>query len=231
MSNILIVAAHADDEALGCGGTIARHVAQGDIVHLALMTNGVTARANATEADIANRTQALQAAQAILGISSVENYDFPDNQMDCAPLLAVAQKIETILARVMPKIVYTHHQGDLNVDHRQTHLAVMTACRPLPNSPVEEIYGFEVLSSTEWATPQQSPFSPNVFVDISETLPIKLKALEAYKEEMRAVPHSRSVRHAEILARHRGYCVGLEAAEAFEAYRVIQKGRDNRHKN
>jgi len=222
MKTVLVVAAHADDEALGCGGTIARHVEEGDAVHLVLMADGVNSRRETSETDFARRIEASKRAQSILGISSSQSLELPDNQMDSAPLLEIVQKLEPILEEIQPSVVYTHHYGDLNIDHRLTHVAVMTVCRPVPGSSVREIYGFEVLSSTEWATQQGSPFLPNYFVDITQQLQTKLDALEAYAEEMRKTPHSRSMAHVEVLAHHRGYSVGVDAAEAFEVYRIIR---------
>lgn len=222
---ILVVAAHADDEVLGCGGTIARHVAEGDAVHLVLMADGVTsrsvARAGADATAVARRDAAADEAHAILGIQSVRRLGFPDNRMDSVPLLDIVQALEPVIACVAPQVIYTHHHGDLNVDHRITHQAVMTACRPVPESGVREICAFEVLSSTEWGTPQSNPFIPNFLVDISAHLTIKQRALEAYADEMRSEPHSRSIEHATLLARHRGYSVGVEAAEGFVLVRGI----------
>lgn len=222
MKTVLVVAAHADDEALGCGGTIARHVEEGDAVHLVLMADGVHSRRGSSESDLARRIEASKRAQSILGASSSQSLELPDNQMDSVPLLEIVQKLEPILAGIQPSVIYTHHHGDLNVDHRLTHAAVMTACRPLPDSSVREIYGFEVLSSTEWAIQQTSPFLPDYFVNITQHLRTKLEALEAYAEEMRNPPHSRSMAHVEVLAHHRGYSVGVDAAEAFEVYRIIR---------
>jgi N-acetylglucosamine malate deacetylase 1 len=224
--NILVVVAHPDDEVLGCGATIARHADSGDCVRLIVMADGVTARSGVVSGAHALRAAALTKASEILGISQVTGFEFPDNQLDSIPLLTLVQKLEVEIAEFKPQIVYTHFHGDLNIDHQRTHSALMTACRPLPDSSVGEIYGFEVLSATEWSTPQPQPFSPNVFIDISKYLPKKRAALEAYAAEMRSVPHSRSIEHAEILARHRGYCVGLQAAEAFVAYRLIKRGHE-----
>jgi N-acetylglucosamine malate deacetylase 1 len=222
MKTVLVVAAHADDEALGCGGTIARHVEEGDTVHLVLMADGVHSRRESSEVDLARRVEASKRAQSILGISFSQSLELPDNKMDSVPLLEIVQKLEPIVEEIQPSVVYTHHHGDLNIDHRLTHAAVMTACRPVPGSSVREIYGFEVLSSTEWATQKGSPFLPDYFVDITQQLRTKLGALEAYAEEMRKPPHSRSMAHAEVLAHHRGYSIGVDAAEAFEVYRIIR---------
>ena len=219
---VVVVAAHADDEVLGCGGAIARHVFQGDVVHVVFMSDGVASRAENSPVDLQRRNQARDKALGILGVTHCHALDFPDNRMDGVPLLDVVQALEPIIDRVRPERVYTHHNGDLNVDHRITHQAVMTACRPLPQSSVREILAFEVISSTEWATPALAPFLPNAFVDITDYLPRKLAALAAYHMEMRPEPHSRSVAHAEVLARHRGSCVGLKAAEGFVLARFVE---------
>lgn len=221
---ILIVAAHLDDEALGCGGTITRHVAEGDIVHAVFMADGVTSRPNASQISIGDRIQAARQAHKILGISEqrVAYLNLPDNRMDSLPFLDIVQKLEPIIESIKPQSIYTHHYGDLNIDHHITHQAVLTACRPVPDSSVCEIFGFEVLSSTEWAHSTSNKFEPSLFVDIGEYLNAKLKALEAYQVEMRAAPHSRSLEHVESLARHRGYSVGVHAAEAFTIIRLVR---------
>jgi LmbE family N-acetylglucosaminyl deacetylase len=218
---ILVVAAHADDETLGCGGTIARHIAEGDTVQVVFMADGLTSRQDTVTAELQRREKARDKALNILGVSKFYTLNLPDNRMDSVPLLDVVQALERIIEQVQPTRVYTHHYGDLNVDHRITHQAVMTACRPVPGSSVREILAFEVMSSTEWSTPGVEPFTPNMFVDITDYLPQKVKALAAYEIEMREMPHSRSISHLENLAKHRGCSVGLEAAESFEILRSI----------
>ncbi len=218
---ILVVAAHTDDEALGCGGTIAKHVAAGDIVYALFMTDGVASRAT-PEGEAERRGEAAAAAARILGLRESVQLAFPDNRMDSVALLDIVQAVEEVVRKLQPEIIYTHHAGDLNVDHRVTHEAVMTVCRPLPGSSVKEIYAFEVLSSTEWASPAQKPFLPNVYVDISAFVEVKRRALEAYADEMRAAPHSRNPAHVKSLGEHRGNTVGTTAAEAFEAIRIIK---------
>jgi LmbE family N-acetylglucosaminyl deacetylase len=221
-NTVLVVAAHADDEVLGCGGTIARHVAEGDVVHVVFMADGVESRRDGqVEEKLQRRNQARDEAMRILGVAQWYALDFRDNRMDSIPLLDVVQALEPIVQQVKPKRVYTHHHGDLNVDHRVTHQAVMTACRPLPGSSVREILTFEIMSSSEWATPGVMSFTPNAFVDITNYMQTKLKALEAYKIEMRSAPHSRSIAHLETLARHRGCTVGVDAAEGFMICRYI----------
>jgi N-acetylglucosamine malate deacetylase 1 len=214
MKKILVVAAHSDDEALGCGGTIARHVAEGDHVSVIFMTDGVGSRL-AADAESIERQKASDQACAILGLSSVTRLDFEDNRMDGIPLLDVVKAIEKVIQVVQPQVIYTHHSGDLNIDHRVTHNAVMTACRPQPGFSVEEIYAFEVLSSTEWQSPNLQPFIPNKFVDISQYINQKKAALTAYALEMRDAPHSRSIENVLRLTSLRGNAVGCDYAEAF----------------
>lgn len=218
---VLVVAAHADDEALGCGGTLARHVDEGDTVFAVFMADGVTSRAGAYQEDQLARNAAAENAKEILGIKENFYLGLPDNRMDSIPLIDVVKKLESIIDKLKPNIVYTHHHGDLNVDHRITHQAVMTACRPLPGKSVRAIYAFEVMSSTDWATPTAEPFLPNYFVDISRHLSKKSEALYAYHLEMHEAPHSRSMQHLTSLATHRGQTVGVLAAEAFMSIRVV----------
>lgn len=218
---VLIVVAHTDDEVIGCAGTIARHVAAGDTVNIVYMADGVTSRDGYQNEELLLREKAATKAQAILGCSNVFNLGFPDNKMDTLSILDVVKPLEEIIQEFNPESIYTHHYGDLNVDHRVTHQAVMTACRPLPSSSVKQIYTFEVMSSTEWASPGNLPFLKNYFVDISAFMDIKQEALNAYALEMRKAPHSRSIENIMYLARHNGHCVGVDAAEAFMLMRYI----------
>jgi len=219
---VLVVAAHADDEVMGCGGAMARHVAAGDPVHILYLTDGVSARAGTEGREAAQRRSAAQEAGTILGVSSQIFYDFPDNRLDSVALIEVARVVEEQVEKLRPAIVYTHHYGDLNVDHKAAHQAVMVACRAQPGCSVREIFAFEVMSSTEWSSPTSAPFLPNVFVDITQVEQRKMQALEAYALEMRTAPHSRCAEHILQLGRHRGHCVGVGAAEAFMLMRMIR---------
>lgn len=217
---VLVVAAHTDDEALGCAGTIAKHISQGDQVHLLFMTDGVGSR-NTEGEEASERLTAAQLAARILKVNSFTNLNFPDNRMDSVPLLDIVQKIESKILELKPEVIYTHHIGDLNVDHQVTHKAVMTACRPQPGFCVKEIYAFEVLSSTEWQAPGIMQFSPNFFVDISNYIHLKEQVLEAYSEEMRELPHSRSIKNSISYSGVRGNSVGFNYAEAFMLLRRL----------
>ena len=221
---VLVVAAHPDDETLGCGGTIARHTAAGEDVVVAFLADGVTSRDPGAEhaRELARRQDAARRAAAVLGVRDVLFGDLPDNRMDTVALLTIARAVEAIVRDVGPTTVYTHHAHDLNVDHRLTHEAVMTAVRPQPGTDISTVLTFETPSSTEWRSPQASAgFTPNWFVDISDTLTLKLQALDAYAEEMRAWPHPRSAEAITHLARWRGSAVGRDAAEGFVLARRI----------
>jgi N-acetylglucosamine malate deacetylase 1 len=218
---VLIVAAHPDDEVLGCGGAIAKHANKGDKVHVVFMTNGVGSR-DASSKEIQERKQSAKNAANILSISSTQQFNFPDNKMDMVALLDVVQLIEEVIDKLQPEIIYTHHPGDLNIDHQITHKAVMTACRPQPGFCVKEIYAFEVLSSTEWQTPGLKPFCPNIFIDVTDYINLKKQALGAYSKEMYQPPHSRSVDNALRLNTLRGNSVGVDYAEAFVLVRSVR---------
>jgi LmbE family N-acetylglucosaminyl deacetylase len=219
---ILIVAAHTDDEALGCGGTIARHVAEGDVVYAVFIADGVSSRAKVNKDDLANRNFAAERAREILGIRKNFYLGLQDNRLDSYPLIDVIKPLESIIHQLNPNIIYTHHYGDLNIDHRITHQAVLTASRPIPGNSVTEIYAFEVMSSTEWSTPSDRPFIPNYYVDIEKYLDTKINALNEYIDEMRDEPHARSIKSLNCLGSYRGYSVGLVAAEAFAVIRMIR---------
>lgn len=225
--SIAVVAAHPDDEVLGCGGTLARAAAEGRAVHVLLVADGETSRARSSEKIglpemVAARKAAAEKACGVLACASVSFLDLPDNRLDGLELLALVQPIEAFLEQHRPSTVMTHHAGDVNIDHRVVHDAVITACRPQPRHPVKELLFFEIPSSTEWRPPTSAEtFHPNWFVDVSATLEVKLQALNAYQTELRPFPHPRSKEAVKALAQWRGATAGLRAAEAFVLGRKI----------
>lgn len=225
---ILVVVAHPDDEVLGCGASIAKWSKAGDRVHILIMAEGATSRdeerdRDAKEKELSQLAKSAQTAGDILGAISVKLLDFPDNRMDSVDLLGVIKTVEREVAKLKPDTVVTHHNGDLNIDHRIIHEAVATACRPQPNSSVTRLLTFEISSSTEWQLAGSNMyFQPNWFEDISETIDRKIEALKVYELEMREWPHARSIKNVENLARWRGSSVGCEAAESFMLIREIR---------
>ena len=223
--SILILAAHPDDEVLGCGGTIAKLVDEGATVNVAFLADGFSSREGDESNQLLEREMRRGAAKKacdILGVKTVWFGDFPDNSMDTLPLLQIAKSVEGLVAQFKPDTIFTHHGGDVNIDHCCLHRALVVACRPQLGHSVKTIMCFEVPSSTEWQLPGSAPaFLPNWYVDISTTLERKLNALDAYETELRPWPHSRSRKGVEHLARWRGATIGVDAAEAFMLGRKI----------
>ncbi len=225
---ILIIAAHPDDEVLGCGGTTAKFVEKGNKVYTLILGEGITSRdeQRATlrrDKELKELKRQVKNANKILGVKKTFIFDFPDNRFDTVPLLDIIKKIESVKNEVLPDVIFTHHHGDLNIDHRITFEAVMTAFRPIRGENTKEIYSFEVPSSTEWNAPISSTyFIPNYFVDISKTLELKIRAMKEYKSEIRGYPHPRSPEAIKIYAKRWGIQAGLQAAEAFEIIRMIR---------
>jgi len=215
--NTLIIAAHPDDEVLGCGGTMARLAQAGNAVSVLILGEGATSRDNAPPHAAHDLTLACQKACATLGVRDIALAGMPDNRFDTIPLLDIAKRIEAEIERVNPVHLYTHHGGDLNTDHAIAFRAALIAARPAPGNTLREMRTFEIPSSTEWAFGRFAPpFNPNVFVDISATLDLKLAAMTLYKSETRPAPHPRSPQALQAAAQQRGSTAGFTAAEAFE---------------
>jgi len=212
---IACIAAHPDDEVLFAGGSLARHIRVGHRVEILIVASGLDSRGTASDtAHIQLRTHAETAASR-LGANPPRHLALRDNALDSIPLLKVIKPIEAFIDDVRPTIVYTHHRGDLNVDHRVVHDAVLTACRMLPDAPVERILTGETLSSSEWQSADHAAFRPNVYHNITDTLDAKVAAMQAYSGEIRQFPHPRSSEAIKAMAALRGSTVGFEAAEAF----------------
>jgi LmbE family N-acetylglucosaminyl deacetylase len=224
---ILVVAAHPDDEVLGCGGTIARMADLGHEVYVGILGEGITSRSPSRDDADPDLVDTLhhqcREAAGLLGVRKLFTYDLPDNRFDTVPLLDVVKMIEGLVDDLRPETVYTQHGGDLNVDHAITYRATLTATRPVQGSAVKTVYAYEVPSSTEWAFQRFEPvFRANMFVDVTSTLKRKLEAMGVYQTEIRPFPHPRSLRAIEAVARRWGSVIGREAAEAFELVRSVE---------
>lgn len=223
-SDVLVVAAHPDDEVLGCGGTLAvRHPR--DTVHVLLLADGETSadgdrREGAVAVAAARREMARRAAER-LGVHAVHFLGLPDQRLDERPLLEILRRAEAALAGIRPRVVYTHSQADLNLDHRIAGQVALTLFRPGAASPVEEILAFAIPGSDADGGQLGRPFQPTVFVDVGAGLERKLRAFEAYTSEVREPPHPRSLEGISRLAAHWGGQAGCAAAEAFELVRRL----------
>ena len=228
IKKILIIAAHPDDEVLGCGGVIAKESDDGNKVKVVILATGKSSRYKDAPLNIAGEIEELYkeatAALSILGVhpNDVVFGNFPDQKLDTIPILDIIHFLKDIIQDYKPDIVYTHHAGDYNIDHRIVFDASVFVCRPYHGEYYpQELYSFEVLSSTEWAYQCKNPFNPTVVIDIKNQIDRKKQAILAYKSELREYPHPRSDKGVENLAMKRGNEVSKEYAEAFELIRRI----------
>lgn len=223
---ILVVAAHPDDEVLGCGGIIAKY-ANDNEVFILILGEGITSRyLNRKEAsadELSALKEKAKSAGKFLGARDVFFLDLPDQRFEKVSFLEITKKIEEIIKKIEPEIIFTHSYADLNLDHRIAFNAVLTITRPVENCKVKEIYSFEAPSSTEWSFQKiNGSFLPNVFEDITSTIGKKIEAIKIYESEMRKFPHPRSEEGIKILAKIRGMSVGIKFIEAFELIRRIR---------
>ena len=221
MQKILIVAAHPDDEVLGCFGTVAKLIKEGAEAYTLVLGEGKTSRGETDKEEMEELDREFEMANKTIGIKAIFREHFPDNCFDKVSLLEIVKAVERIKDNLKPDIIFTHFQHDLNIDHRIAYQAVLTATRPMQDECVKQIYSFEVLSSTEWNF--SSSFSGNVFFDIHDTLADKLKAMQCYRSELRAYPHPRSLEGIQLNAQLQGMRVGLQYAESFLLIRDVRR--------
>ncbi len=230
---IMVVVAHPDDELLGPGATLHRLIHEFDVVtHLVILGEGITSRSDIRDTDQWKKELEVQKknilnAQKSIGYHTISIYNFPDNRFDTVALLDLVKIIEKEKYAFKPEVIFTHHGGDLNIDHKKTFDAVMTACRPIESEIVKTIITFETPSGTEWrASSDPKHFIPNLFFQISKKdLAAKIKGMESYEFEKRSYPHPRSPEALTIQAQRWGVAVGCEMAEAFTLVRCINKGQ------
>jgi len=212
-NNILVIAAHPDDELLGCGGTIAKHIRNGDNVCFVIVCEGSSHRGVDQEDN--EQHHALLAAK-ILGVQDVKMLGFPDQKLDTYTLTEIITPLEEIVNSFRPSIVYCQYGGDINRDHELLFKAIMVAVRPTVEF-IDSVYAFDTASSTEWAYPRS--FTPDTWVDINDTLKLKLEAMSCYKSELCDYPHPRSLKGLENKAKAWGNQACMEAAEVFMTIR------------
>ena len=224
MSNILVLAPHADDEVLGCGGTIYKHSQNNDDVYIAIMTNAnIGAPEIYDEKTIKKVREEAINAHYTLGVKETFFEELPAPKLDQYPQYIIADKISKIIKEIQPNTLYIPHKGDLHLDHYAIYNATLVASRPLPGNNIKNIYAYETLSETEWGHPTNDcAFIPNMFSNISgKGLKKKLLAMECYASQIKNFPNARSLESIESLAKFRGSTIGVFAAEAFMVVRTI----------
>ena len=225
--DVLCVVAHPDDEVIGIGGTLARHAAQGDTVHVCVLAETGVSRHETITEEVREcqreRREATRRGCAVLNVADVTFHSYPENEFDSVALLEIVKTVSAEVDRTEPSVVYTHHYGDLNVSHELTCRAVQTATRPLPDSNVERVLAFETLSSSEWSVPDgRNAFTPTTFIDVSDVLDRKLAALAEHEAELRDLPHPRNVETIRRNAQVWGAKCGVDAAEPLELLRDVR---------
>lgn len=226
---IMIVVAHPDDEILGVGATMFNLIKNHGVeTRVVILGEGITSRADNRDPDYWKKElqihrNNIQKAQTTIGYHSVGIYNMPDNRFDSVALLDIIKIIEKEKQDFVPDIVFTHHGGDVNIDHQRTFEAVITCCRPMSHETVKTIITFETMSGTEWrAVTDPKHFLPNFFLTVSEEgLEAKIKAMESYEFEKREYPHPRSPQALKVVAQRWGIATGVLYAEAFCLVRNI----------
>lgn len=220
MANVLIVAPHPDDEVLGVGGTLLRHLAEGDAVHVVICTKGEHERFGAEQVERVQ--EEARRVHAFLGVTSSHFLDLPAARLDTIPGSDINDALGKVFARIKPNIVYAPHPGDVHRDHQLVFQAVMVCARPGGGEAPRRIQTYETVSETDWyAAPMTPAFVPNVYVDISSFIDRKLEACAMYESQLRPAPHQRSLEALRALSITRGHAMGMRHAEAFTLIRQI----------
>lgn len=227
---IMIVVAHPDDELLGLGASMNLLIKSYAVqTHVVILGEGITSRSDSRNTEVwtnelKKHKANIVAAQKEIGYHNVSVYDFPDNRFDSVALLDIVKVVEKEKTLFNPAVIFTHHGGDLNIDHQRTFEAVMTACRPMEDQVTETIITFETPSGTEWqSTSDPRYFKPNLFLGVTENnIDAKIAGMEQYEFEKRQYPHPRSPEALKVQAKRWGIAIGKKYAEAFQLIRSVQ---------
>lgn len=211
--NILVIAAHPDDEVLGMGGTIKKLSKKNNKIKLCVITEGATAQYN-DDKMIEIRKKACLKSGKILGINDFEFFEFPDMKLDSIPQIDINIKLEKLIRKFKPQIVYTTPYNDLNKDHQKVYESTLVSTRPLKNI-VNQVLSYEIPGFTK------NPFQASVYENITKEFSTKIKAFECYKSEIENFPHPRSIKSLESISMYRGVEAGFQKAEAFKLVRSL----------
>ncbi len=222
MNKIIVIAPHPDDEIIGCGATIAKHVKRGDEVYIIIATNGFVGAPDlfSKESVESVRGEALK-AHRLLGVKETIFLDFPAPALNSFPEFKISIEFSKIFNRIHPSCLYIPHSGDIHQDHKAVYRSSLVAARPQRDYSIKNIYCYETLSETEWTPMQETSFVPNHFVDVTSVFEEKIKAMMCFKSQIKMFPHTRSIETFEALAKYRGSTVGVKRAEAFFVERQV----------
>ena len=218
---VLVIAPHPDDEVLGCGGIISKYVKEGHEVYVSIVTRTCEPIFPA-DFDKSNKEQCLKADKE-LGVKETIFLDFPAAMLESIPRHEFNNSISKLINDIKPEEVYIPHRGDMHLDHKMVVDACMVALRPRFDYSVKRIYAYETLSETEWDIPNTTnAFIPNVFIDITDHIDAKLKAMKEYKNQLCEYPNPRSIEGVKALAMLRGTTISRQYAESFMLIRDIK---------
>lgn len=222
MSKVIVVAPHADDEIIGCGATIAKHIDAGDQVFVIIATNASTGAPEIYSPESINavRKEARE-AHDFLGVSKTFFLDFPAPALNSFPEYKISLELDSLFKKINPNYLYLPHPGDMHQDHKAIYRASLVAARPTHKNKIAKIYCYETLSETEWGPMNEKPFVPNHFENSENHFYKKIEAMKFFKSQIREFPNPRSIEAMEALAQFRGATCGFHRAEAFTVERQI----------
>ena len=226
MNKVIVIAPHADDEILGCGATIAKHIDELDEVFIIVATNASNGAPElfSEHAVMEARLEAIE-AHKYLGVMETFFLDFPAPALNAFPEFKISLDFVDLFHKIQPTHLYLPHPGDLHQDHKAIYRAGIVAARPLNNLLIRNIFTYETLSETEWSPMNERGFRPNYFVDISNYVESKINAMRFFKSQLKDFPHPRSIETIETLAKFRGSTICVNSAEAFFVERMIISGK------
>jgi LmbE family N-acetylglucosaminyl deacetylase len=220
---VVVISAHPDDEALGCGGTLLKHKSNGDDISWIIVTNVFESHGFSKER-VASRQQEIKKVADMFGFSSVHNLNYPTMSLDSTSLNTLIPKISEVFNEIKPEVIYVMNRSDAHSDHRITFEAVAACTKSFRYPFIKKVLMYECLSETEFAPALlEKAFIPNYFVDITSFFDQKVSIMKVYESELAEHPFPRSLKNIEALAIFRGASVGVVYAEAFQLIKYIDK--------
>jgi len=220
---IVVISAHADDEIIGCGGTLLKHKAHGDELYWIIVTS-VFDNQGYTKEYIQSRVQEIEKIKNLVDFSAVHQLDYPTMSLDSSSTNKMIPQLSLLFNEIKPEVIYVMNRSDAHSDHRIAFEAVAACTKSFRYPFLKKILMYECISETEFAPAlPERVFQPNYFVDVTKHFSEKLEMMKVYKSELGEHPFPRSIRNIEALATFRGASAGVEYAEAFQLIKFIDK--------